>query len=184
MFLGTDSARQFPKCTTLLQTLEVNVKRQPDVLKAFLQACMADHQRGNPRDTEKIARQAIRWGTPPRVVVREGLLNRPVAGQIVGACGFHNTFLSNNFLEIRDVWFNAFEFGTAAVDLVSNTHRLTTTVLHETVHWVRQAANASDEVVDLGNGVEEAGEAFERLAFGSRVCTPDELSDALAALRK
>ena len=38
MFLGTDSARQFPKCTTLLQTLEVNVKRQPDVLKAFPQA--------------------------------------------------------------------------------------------------------------------------------------------------
>lgn len=183
MFMDKAFVSKYPQCTVLLQTLAGSLRAHPTVLNAFLQACLADIQRGNPTDTERIARRALTWATPPEVVVVEGLLRVPIAGTAGHvACGFHNTFLGANHLEVTDIWFDGFEFGSR-VDRDRNAHRLTTTVLHEAVHWVRQQANAADEVTGLGFGVEEAGAAFERLAFGVMNCTEDEISDAILSRR-
>jgi hypothetical protein len=183
MFLDAADMKQFPKCTQVLQHLEVTLRGRPKVLNAFLRACMADDQGQPPRVAEGIARsRALRWGTGPRIDVLQGTIRAPAGGQIVDACGFHNTFGNFNQLEVTSVWFDGVEFGSNA-DLVKNIERLTITVLHEAVHWVRQEAGATDDIRTggkyKGGSSYEAGGWFETEALGRRVCTPDELSDAI-----
>ncbi len=172
----------YPDCMKLFHHLKTSLRSQPKVLKAYLWACTAEIQRGDPRDTAKIAQDALQWGAPPRIVPVAYPIRPPVEGKFVNACGFHNHLLKGtNQVEIIDVWFDAYET-CPDEDRVRNAHRLTTTLLHETIHWVREQANARDEITDsfgkLDFAAEEAGEAFEQLAFGARVCTEAEVEAA------
>jgi hypothetical protein len=151
----------------------------PKVIKAFIDACTADAQIGSGAGAaEKFARQALTWATPPVV--------RPSKTLLRGTSPMCGLFFKGDLVDVTDIYFNAFEFGSEP-DRNNNARRLTTTVLHEAVHWVRRRAGATANVF-MGFGGEEAGDAFERLAFGqgSNVCTigrNSEVEDALFSVR-
>src|SRR5271155_4849549 len=182
MFMSKGLVKLYPECANLLQHLPTGMKSQPKVLAAYIFACTAETQRGDGKDAEKLARRSLVWAPPPEIIVVQYPIRPPVRGAIVSACGFENSLLPNQVhLEVIDVWFDAFET-CGDSDRNKNAHRLTTTVLHETVHWVREQANAADEITDdfgtLRFAADEAGEVFEKVAFDSRVCTLDELKAA------
>jgi hypothetical protein len=179
--------KKYPKCTQLIKTLESSLKGKRRILDAFIEACTADDQNQSPIVAERIAReQALRWATGPRVDVHEGLIRPPVAGKIVDACGFTDTFGKTPFVIVTSFWFDAVEFGFD-VDPDRSANRLTRTLLHELVHWVRNEANASDEILvggALKGHYREAGEVFEEMAFGSaNICTDDEVWAAILSRR-
>ena len=175
--------QKYPECVKLIQHLETRVKGQPKVLEAFLRACTADDQPKKSK-AKTVALQCLKWAVDPLVVVSAS--GQAVAdGQAVDACGFHNTLLGVNQLEIIQVWWDGYEFGSPD-DRLRNAHRTTTTLLHEAVHWVRDTVGASDEIAPptFRDFPEEAGHFFERLAFGKpNVCTADELDDAILSVR-
>jgi len=176
--------QKYPECVKLIQHLETRVKGQPKVLEAFLRACTADDQ-PKKSNAKAVALRCLKWAVDPMVEV-SATGQALTEGQVVDACGFHNTLLGVNRLEITQTWFDAYEFGSPA-DRSRNAHRLTTTLLHEAVHWVRDSVDASDEVAPASyrDFPEEAGHFFERLAFGTpNVCTTDELDDAILSVRK
>lgn len=186
MFMDPIDMKIYPKSTKLLQTLGTTLKKDTKVLDAFLQACTADDQSKPPTVAKKIAiEQALRWSTGPRVDVHQGFVRATADGKVVDACGYQPPFGSAMLLIITSIWFDAYEFGTD-VDRPRNAHRLTRTVLHEAVHWVRQQAHASDQIL-IGGGYkghyEEAGHVFEEWAYGStNICTEDQLLDAMASI--
>ena len=175
--------QKYPECVKLIQHLETRVKGQPKVLEAFLRACTADDQPKKSK-AKTVALQCLKWAVDPLVVVSAS--GQAVAdGQAVDACGFHNTLLGVNQLEIIQVWWDGYEFGSPG-DKIKNAHRITTTLLREAVHWVRDTVGASDEIAPptFRDFPEEAGHFFERLAFGKpNVCTADELDDAILSVR-
>ncbi len=175
--------QKYPECVKLIQHLETRVKGQPKVLEAFLRACTADDQ-PKKSNAKTVALQCLKWAVDPLVVV--SATGQAVAdGQAVDACGFHNTLLGVNQLEIIQVWWDGYEFGSPS-DRIRNAHRITTTLLHEAVHWVRDTVGASDEIAPptFRDFPEEAGHFFERLAFGKpNVCTVEELDDAILSVR-
>jgi hypothetical protein len=179
-----DEMRKYPECVKLIQHLEARVKAQKGVLEAFLRACTAEDQPKKSK-ARPMALQCLKWATDPLVVVSES--GQAVAGgEVVDACGFHNTLLGVNRLEITQVWFDGYEFGSKA-DRDRNAARLTTTLLHEAVHWVRDAVGASDEIAPatFRDFPEEAGHFFEKLAFGKpNICTTGELDDAILSIRR
>jgi len=191
MFLGPTDAKKYPKCTKFMSTIESTLKTQPKVLTAFLDACKADDQTLPAKVVEKIARErALRWGAGPRVEVAEGLFNALVGGEVHKACGFMNG-ISNAlnkknplFIQITSLWFDAFEFG---YDPVRAGNRLTRTLLHELVHWVRAETKASDLILVGGaykGEYKEAGHLFEEAAYSSpNACNDDEIFDALTSFR-
>jgi hypothetical protein len=175
--------QKYPESVKLIQHLESRVKGQAKVLEAFLRACTAADQ--PKKSTAKAtALQCLKWAVDPLVVVSAS--GKALAGgQVVDACGFHNMLMGVNQLEIIQVWFDAYEFGSPA-DRIRNAQRLTTTLMHEAVHWVRDSVGASDEIAPptFRDFPEEAGHFFERLAFGKRnVCTQDQLDDAILSVR-
>ena len=185
MFMDPTDMKVYPKSTRLLQTLGTALDAK--IRDAFLEACMADDQFQNPpKVAKRIAlEQALRWSAGPRVHVHEGFVRATADGEVIDACGYQPPFGSAMLLIITDIWFDAFEFGTD-VDRPRNAHRLTRTVLHEAVHWVRQKAGASDQIL-IGGGYkgsyEEAGHVFEKWAYGdSNICTEAQLFDALASI--
>lgn len=187
MKMFPEDMKKYPKCTALITTLEGTLKGKPKVLNAFLQACTADDQFQPLSVAEKIAREkALRWAAGPRVDVHEGLIKATEGGQVVDACGFQPPYGSAQLILITSIWFDAFEFGSGA-DRDNNANRLTRTLLHELVHWVRQEARASDEILVGGaykGHYQEAGSLFEEWAFGTRsICTPDQISDAIMSIR-
>jgi hypothetical protein len=104
---------------------------------------------------------------------------RPAAGKLAASP-------RPTIIEITDIYFEAFEFGLASTDQVNNAARLTRTLLHELVHWVREQANALDDV-DMGFKAPpmEAGQFFEQLAFGSApLCDDANIQDAILSVRK
>jgi zincin-like metallopeptidase toxin 3 of polymorphic toxin system len=191
MFMDPTDAKKYPKCTKFMSTIESTLKKQPTVLKAFLDACKADDQTLPARDVEKIARErALRWGAGPRVTVTEGIFDAPSGGEVVKACGFMNgignALNKKNplFIQITSFWFDAFEFG---YDPARAGNRLTRTLLHELVHWVRDATKASNLIL-VGGGYKgeykEAGHVFEENAYGrTNICNDDEIFDALTSFR-
>ena len=135
--------QKYSECVKLIQHLETRVKGQPKVLEAFLRACTADDQPKKSK-AKTVALQCLKWAVDPLVVVSAS--GQAVAdGQAVDACGFHNTLLGVNQLEIIQVWWDGYEFGSPG-DRIRNAHRITTTLLHEAVHWVRDTVGASDEI--------------------------------------
>lgn len=167
--------------------IEGTLKGQPKIRDAFLDACMADDQFQSPKVAEKLAKdRALRWATGPLVDVHEGLIKPPVQGRIVDACGFTDTFgLRKPFVIITSFWFDALEFG---FDLDPNRagNRLMRTLLHELVHWVRDQAKASDEILVGGykGHYKEAGHVFEENAYGTaNICTENEIWDAILSRR-
>src|SRR5262245_12330727 len=139
MFMSQDQMETWPRCTKLLQNLETRVQADKPLLNAWLKACMSEVQRENPKVARKIAlEKALRWATGPRVQVREGLIKIPGTDAADGACGYQPAFMGpGNILLITSVWFDAYEYCVTEPDRKKNAHRLTTTVLHEAVHWVR-----------------------------------------------
>jgi zincin-like metallopeptidase toxin 3 of polymorphic toxin system len=181
MFFAQDDMQKYPRCMVLLQALEGATRATPRVFSAFLDACTADDQ---PDHTGAAARiiaenRALRLATGPRIIIHEGLIK---GKSIVGPqdeCGRQRF----GVIEITSIWFNAFEFCTP-VDRDKNSSRLTRTILHECVHWVREEANASDDI-NLGFKLPpaEAGKFFEDRAYGTRsVCNTDDILDALASI--
>jgi hypothetical protein len=81
-----------------------------------------------------------------------------------------------------DIWFRAFEFPADEATRRSAERFLTTTLLHELIHWARDQNHAGDTIDDtLAVGSDppkkfgpdaEAGHVFEELAFGtSNACS-------------
>ena len=139
--------QKYPECVKLIQHLETRVKGQPKVLEAFLRACTADDQPKKSK-AKTVALQCLKWAVDPLVVVSAS--GQAVAdGQAVDACGFHNTLLGVNQLEIIQVWWDGYEFGSPG-DRIRNAHRITTTLLHEAVHWVRDPVRRSGRTVPAG----------------------------------
>jgi hypothetical protein len=183
VFINNEDKKIYPKSVKLLQGLDLAL--DPKVRKAFLDACVADDQFKPLAEARRLAREALTWGTGPRVDVRQGLVRATDAGEVVDGCGYHPPFGAAMVVIITSFWFDAYEFGTE-VDRPRNAERLIRTLLHETVHWVRHHAGASDQIL-IGGGYkghyEEAGHVFERWAYGSdNVCTTAHLLDALASI--
>jgi hypothetical protein len=72
-----------------------------------------------------------------------------------------------------------FERCVYAGDLIKNTRRFECTLLHELVHFVREMAKLND----LYGGLNEPGDLFEEWAYGKRLCSVDEIEDALLSYR-
>jgi hypothetical protein len=88
-------------------------------------------------------------------------------------------------IEVISAWFDAFEFGYYPGDIGRPGRRLTNTLLHELVHWVRGQTKASDEAEVPGYIPGEAGELFEKIAYGeSPYCNDDEVFSAMISFRK
>lgn len=183
MFMSKEQMEMYPLSTKLLQSLETTLKANRPVYDAWLKACMSEVQRQDPKIAKKIAlEKALRWATGPRVEVKQGLITIRGTEAAHGACGFQPAFLGpGHVLLITSIWFDAYEFGTE-VDRKDNARRLTTTVLHEAVHWVRQEAKAYDDIEDDARIPQDAGSMFEKWAFGATNCNLDEISDAIASI--
>jgi Metallopeptidase toxin 3 len=186
MFMHKDYVDQYPKCVKLLQTLPVKLKRTK-VFEAFLTACTAGASKQAAAKARTIALQALKWGAKPAIVVHEGLLWVPTGGgKFNHACGYLHSFdkafnsKAKSKIQITSFWFDAVEHGSR-VDQAKNERRLTTTFLHEAVHWVREEAGAPDEIdISFKEPPKEAGHYFEELAFGiSNVCTEPEIWDSM-----
>jgi Metallopeptidase toxin 3 len=187
MFMDPIDMKKYPKCTKFIQGIEGTLKGQPKVRNAFLEACMADDQSQPASVAQKIATDsALKWAASPRVDVHDGLLKPPVSGQTVPACGYTDTFGSTPYVIITSFWFDAIEFGFD-VDPHRARNRLMRTLLHELVHWVRDQASASDQILVGGlikGQYREAGHVFEEMAFGTaNVCTDDEVWAAILSRR-
>src|SRR5215211_3211403 len=188
MFMSREDLKKYPKCAKLLGALAGTLPGQAKVFNAFLDACMADDQTQSTKVARTMAlTKALPWGPGPRIDVTVDV-RATDSGQIVEACGYQVPFKLKgrpDIIQITSVWFDAVEFGV--VDTQKNAGRLTRTLLHELVHWVRQEAGASDEVQIGGHykgRTMEAGHFFEQNAFGSpNVCTSDELLDAVLSRR-
>jgi hypothetical protein len=187
VFMDPIDMNKYPQSTKFIMGIEGALKGQPKILNAFLEACMADDQFQSPKVAEKLAKQkALRWAAGPRVDVPGGLLKVPVQGQIVEACGFTDTFGKTPFVIVTSFFFDAFEFGFD-VDPNRAGNRLMRTLLHELVHWVRNEAKASDQILVGGfkGHYKEAGHVFEETAYGSaNICTDDEVWNAILSRRK
>jgi zincin-like metallopeptidase toxin 3 of polymorphic toxin system len=192
MFLDPDDAKTYPKCLAFIMKIDSNLKKEPKLLKAFLDTCKDEDQPTPPAVVEKIARQqALKYGAGPRIKVDQGMVHALSGGVVGDACGWNNGIsnaLNNRnpvFIEMTSFWFDALEFG---VDPVRAGDRLRRTLLHELIHWVRDATRAS-ETIQVGGYFRgeavECGHLFEERAYGSRnVCTEDEIFDALTSFRK
>lgn len=191
MQMYKDDMKKYPKCAALIRALESTLKGNQKVLNAYLQACMEDDQNKSAAAAGQVARKALKWATAPQIELKEGLIEAPVAGEFSDACGFHNTFgkalgTGKHLIVITSIWFDAFEFCSAETDRRDNARRLTATLLHETVHWVREEADASNLLLVGGfkGHYQEAGRTFEEWAFGSpSVCTDADLHDAILSMR-
>ena len=181
--MGPEDIKKYPDGAKLLQHLVIT----PKVLNAFLEACKADALNGaDPARVEHIARTALHWGGDPLVDVHAGELKVPALGTVGPACGFTNTFGKGDpFIIVTHIWFDAYE-NCGEQDRAKNAARLTRTLLHEMVHWVRDKVRADDDVTIGGfkGTPEEAGHFFEMKAYGSRnVCNEAEIKDAIASMR-
>jgi hypothetical protein len=181
--MDPEDMKKYPDCTKLLQHLVIPAK----VLNAFLEACKADDLRGaSPARVEHIARTALRWGGAPLVDVHAGDLKVPALGNVGLACGFTNTFGKGDpFVIVTHIWFDAYE-NCGEADRAKNAARLTRTMLHEMVHWVRDQVRADDDVTIGGfkGTPQEAGHFFEMNAYGSHnVCNDADMKDAIASMR-
>jgi hypothetical protein len=188
MFMSREDLNNYPKCAKLLAALAGTVRGQPKVFNAFLDACTADDQTQPAKVAKTLAlTKALPWGPGPRIDVTVDI-KATDSGKIVEACGYQVPFKLKgrpDIIQITSAWFDAVEFGI--VDTQKNTGRLTRTLLHELVHWVRQEAGASDDV-QIGGSYKgramEAGHYFEQNAFGTpNVCTTDNVLDALLSRR-
>jgi hypothetical protein len=183
MFINSTDIQIYPKCAKLLLGLDTTL--DPKIRKAFFEACLAPDQNRPPAVAKRLAQEALRAKTGPRVDVAQGMVRATAVGQVVDACGYHPPFGAAKIVIITSFWFDAYEFGTDA-DRPKAAARLIRTVLHETVHWVRHHAEASDQVIFGGHykgTYEEAGHAFERMAYGeANVCTEAQLWDAILSI--
>ncbi|MBV9558986.1 MAG: hypothetical protein JOY90_00760 [Bradyrhizobium sp.] len=185
--------------------LEASLKHQPDVLKAFFTVCNAARQPTPTKDVEKIAREkALRYGPGPRIKVYErgesfyipGIVQDTEGGprKVVQACAINDTVTAvlhktPVVIEMISPWFDAFEFGYYPGDQGRPGRRLTITLLHELVHWVRGQTKASDNATLPGYiPDQEAGELFEKVAYGDTIatnlCNDDEILDAVTSFRR
>ncbi len=182
MYMSPDDMKAFPRCTQLLQSLEGTLKGNKKMFEAWLKACMADEQRQDPAVAKKIAlTKALPWAAGPRIELSGVVLQEQACGLTLPP---FNGRLTGGFL-VLNIFFIAYESGGIAEDQRNNAFRLTTAVLHEAVHWVLQWANATVKVIDDDGNPVEAGEFFEKLAFGStRGCTRDDISDAILSIPK
>jgi Metallopeptidase toxin 3 len=185
MKMGPEDIKKYPDCAKLLHHLRSQVTRK--VLDAFFEACQADYLNGaHPAHVDHVARTALLWGGPPLVDVHAGELRVPERGIIVPACGFTDTFPGHApFVIITHIWFDAYETCGEA-DRARNAGRLIRTLLHEMVHWVRDAVGAEEDITAGGyrGTAEEAGHYFEMQAYGARnVCNEDNMKDAIGSMR-
>jgi hypothetical protein len=182
VILPNGMIRDFPESAKLIQHIEFSLKTQPKVFDAFIKACTADDQ-PKTSQAKSMALKALKFGNPPLIVFGNG--TAIANGKQVLACGYTNQNLGLDQLEIYHLWFEAFESGSPS-DKSANARRLTTTILHEMVHWVRSNAKASNDIAATSfTFPEEAGDFFERLAFGgSNNCTPAEVTDSLFSMQK
>jgi Metallopeptidase toxin 3 len=183
--MNPEDMKKYPDCTKLLQHLVIT----PKVLNAFLETCKADDLRGaSPARVEHVARTALLWGGAPRVDVPAGELKVPVRGETGLACGYTNALSRRDppYVMVTHIWFDAYE-NCGEADRARNAARLTRTLLHEMVHWVRGEVRADDEVRpgdSYKDTAQEAGHFFEMRAYGSHnVCNDADMKDAIASMR-
>jgi hypothetical protein len=203
MYLDHEDEKKYPKCKELMLKLEGSLKHQPDLLKAFFTVCKAARQPTSAKDVERIAREkALRYGAGPRIKVYEGgskgfyipgMVQDTEGGkrEVIEACAINDNITAALHktpvvIEIISPWFDAFEFGYYPGDSGHPGKRLTITLLHELVHWVRGQTKASDNATLPGFiPDQEAGELFEKVAFGdtAHLCNDDEVFDAITSFR-
>jgi hypothetical protein len=186
MKMHNDYVKNWPQATRFLQELDIRLRsKHKKVLKAFLDACNADIQptpaerkQKQLTDARTIALKALRWGINPFIVVHPGLIKMGTS-----ACGLQLSHGgSRHRLSVTDIFFDAFEFGDSN-EHNNNARRLEAIVLHEAVHWVRQEAGATTEAFD-GMQSYEAGQMFERLAYGTLSCLTHEIDAAQKSISK
>jgi hypothetical protein len=181
MFINSTDIQIYPKSAKLLHGLETTL--DPKIRKAFFEACLAPDQNKPPAVAKRLAQEALRAKAGPRVDVAQGMVRATALGEVVDGCGYHPPFGAAKVLIITSFWFDAYEFG---IDRQKAAERLIRTVLHEAVHWVRHHAQASDDVIFGGHykgTYEEAGHAFEQMAYGdANVCTDAQLLDAMTSI--
>ena len=185
MKMSDDDIKKYPDCAKLIQNIRTSVA--PKVRDAFFDACKADYLDGaDPAHIDRVSHMALVWGQPPILSVHQGELKVPERGKITLACGFTDTFPGHKpFIIVTHIWFDAYETCTEA-DRATNAIRLTRTALHETVHWVRDAVGADEDITAGGfrGTPEEAGHYFEMQAYGSsNICTEAEIKAAIATMR-
>ena len=170
-FNETD-AKKYPLCAYYIKhMLSQNMLRhRKQVYDAFIKAC------GN----QKMAEDALSFSSNPRIHVGALLLKKGKK-QICG----HNmpNFANANYVVVQGLWFDAFERGSR-VDREKNMIRLESTILHETVHYVRHQAGLMDEDWDnFPDHPMEAGNQFTKWAYGRSFCTPEDIQDAMFSIR-
>ena len=166
LFLHRSDAEMYPQSAKLVSTIASCLHGMPDVEKFFFEACEADElNKATAADAKRAARAALQAGNRPFVDVHQGELKVPEGGKIVEACGFTDTFGKTPFIIITYVWFDAYEFGIDS-EREKNATRLIRTLLHETVHWVRETIGADDQITVGGRfqGAYGGGRALFRIA--------------------
>jgi hypothetical protein len=185
MKMASEDIKKYPDSAKLFHHLRSQIT--PKVLQAFFDSCQADYLNGaNPAHVDHVARTALLWGGPPLLDVHQHELKVPERGVVVPACGFTDTFPGHApYIIVTHIWFDAYEYCGEA-DRAKNAARLIRTALHETVHWVRDAVGADDDITAGGykGTAEEAGHYFEMQAYGTRnICTDDNMKDAKETMR-
>src|SRR5262249_23955910 len=102
------------------------------------------------------------------------------------ACGANapDFVQSPKWIQISSVRVIPLEQCLADSDIVKNKRRFECTLLHERVHWVRKKAGLFDFDWDaFPDFPTEPGDEFEAWAYGDRLCTQDEIDDALLSYR-
>jgi len=145
-------------------------KNRRAIYDAFVKAC----------GTEKGGIKALTWGNEPTVGVARGLMK--VNGKEM--CGMNPpTFFNQNSgrVLVSSLRVVPLEQCVADIDIINNKRRFECTLLHEIVHFVRMRNGIIDPDYDLPD-TEEPGEQFEIWAYGKRLCSQDEIDDALLSI--
>jgi hypothetical protein len=174
MHWSAEEIQKNPRCTQRMKHFlapKVLSDKRPKIYKAFVDAC----------GTESGARKALTWGNSPAVSVDpRWLIPAPGGGAMCGAT-------RGERIDPRNIWIATsrvmpLEKCIAEVDILNNTKRFESTVLHELVHYVRNAANLNEADWDnFPDSPTEAGIQFEIWAYGALTCTIDDDRDAAAS---
>lgn len=182
MFMHKDDVAKYPKCARLLQRVPGAI-RGTKIYSAFIEACTLAEQEDAAKAQRIAINEGLRWAAGPMVEPVRGMVKHTdLQDETHESCGYFPAYFRPfDRVLVTDLWFKAYEYGLASEQDYA-AERLVRTTLHEVVHWVREMAGASDQVLVGGiikGHYEEAGHYFETKAYGSaNVCTDAELLEA------
>ncbi len=173
MFFLQDDEQTYPRCALYMKhdlaprTFKQSRKK---IYDAFVSAC----------GTEAGAIEALTWGNDPKVGIAAGTIK--IGGNTM--CGINPPAFfnqNNGAVLISNDRATPLEACITSLDIINNKRRFESTLLHETVHFVRMVYNIIDPDYNLPNS-SESGEQFEIWAYGELQCTKDEIADAKSSV--